>query len=90
MEDDDTLRQVVDRLQERYPDLPRGEIEAAARVEFDELVGRPVHDYLSILTERAARKRLKRDGASASKSGKSGGPRESVGSSEVVSPADPE
>jgi hypothetical protein len=67
IEDEDALRQVVDRLQEKFPELPREQIEAAARIEFDELAGRPVHDYLSILTERAAKKRLKRDGVSRTK-----------------------
>ena len=69
MEDEDTLRKVVDRLQEKFPELPREKLEAAAKIEFDELAGRPVHDYLSILTERAAKKRLKRDGAASAKSG---------------------
>ena len=66
IDDEETLRQVVDRLAEKFPDLPRPEIESAARAEFDALTGRPVRDYLSILTERAAKKRLKRaakDGA---------------------------
>lgn len=60
IDDEETLRQVVDRLQEKFPDLPRTEIETAARTEFDALAGRPVHDYLSILTERAAKKSLKK------------------------------
>ena len=61
VDDEDTLRQVVDRLQEKYPDLPRAELEGVAREEYDSLSGRPVRDYLSILTERAAKKRLKKD-----------------------------
>jgi len=68
MEDEDTLRKVVDRLQEKFPELPREKLEEAAKVEFDELAGRPVHDYLSILTERAAKKRLKREGSASVKS----------------------
>ena len=66
IDDEDTIRQVVDRLQEKLPDVPRPEIEAVAREEFEQLSGRPVHDYLSILTERAAKKRLKRESQSAS------------------------
>lgn len=46
IDDEDMLRQVVDRLQEKLPEVPRTEIEAAARTEFDALSGRPVHDYL--------------------------------------------
>jgi hypothetical protein len=60
IDDEDMLRQVVDRLQEKLPDVAREEIEATARTEFEALSGRPVHDYLAILTERAAKKKLKR------------------------------
>lgn len=60
LDDENMLRQVVDRLQEKLPDVPRAEIESTARTEFDALSGRPVHDYLAILTERAAKKKLKR------------------------------
>jgi hypothetical protein len=66
IDDEETLRQVVDRLAEKFPDRPRAELETVARTEFVALAGRPVRDYLSILTERAAKKRLKRaakDGA---------------------------
>jgi hypothetical protein len=61
VDDEDTLRQVVDRLQEKYPDVARVDLEVVAREEYYSLAGRPVRDYLSILTERAARKRLKKD-----------------------------
>ncbi|PRY69164.1 hypothetical protein B0I08_103372 [Glaciihabitans tibetensis] len=61
VDDEDTIRQVVDRLQEKYPEVARQELESVAREEFHSLAGRPVRDYLSILTERAAKKRLKRD-----------------------------
>lgn len=64
IDDEETIRQVIDRLVEKFPDRPREELEAAARTEFAALVGRPVRDYLSILTERAARKRLKREAKS--------------------------
>ena len=61
VDDEDTIRQVVDRLQEKNPDVPREHLERIAREEFDAIAGRPVRDYLSILTERAAKKRLKRE-----------------------------
>lgn len=67
IDDEDTIRQVVDRLQEKLPDVPRSEIESVARAEFEALNGRPVHDYLSILTERAAKKRLKSKSGAAGK-----------------------
>jgi hypothetical protein len=58
--DEETVRQVVDRLQEKFPQIPRTELERVAQAEFQLLAGRPVRDYLSILTERAAKKRLKK------------------------------
>ncbi|MFB2556357.1 three-helix bundle dimerization domain-containing protein [Herbiconiux liangxiaofengii] len=61
--DEDTIQQVVERLQEKFPNTPKSEIEQAARAELDELAGRPVRDYLAILVERAAKKRLKKSGA---------------------------
>ena len=60
MDDEETIRQVVMRLEEKYPTASRAEIEQIARDEFEALAGRPVRDYLSILTERAAGKRLKK------------------------------
>jgi len=63
VDDEDTIRQVVDRLQEKNPDAPREQLERIAREEFDAIAGRPVRDYLSILTERASKKRIKREGA---------------------------
>jgi hypothetical protein len=66
VDDEDTIRQVVDRLQEKYPEVAREELESVAREEFDAISGRPVRDYLSILTERAAKKRLKREAKAAS------------------------
>jgi len=62
VDDEDTIRQVVDRLQEKNPDVPRENLERIAREEFDAIAGRPVRDYLSILTERASKKRIKREG----------------------------
>ena len=62
LDDEGVQAEVADRLAEKNPDLPRAEIEAAVRAEFAELAGRPVRDYLSVLTERAAKKRLKKAG----------------------------
>ena len=42
--------------------MPRAdEVDRVVRSELAELVDRPVQDYLSVLTERAAKKRLKKD-----------------------------
>lgn len=58
--DEELLRHVADKLAERHPQASRAELDRIVREEFDALSGRPVQAYLSILTERAARKRLKR------------------------------
>jgi hypothetical protein len=61
IDDAETVRQVVERLEKKFPDVPRDQIEAVAQTEFDALAGRPVRDFLTILTERAAKKRLKKE-----------------------------
>jgi len=58
--DEDTIQQVTERLQAKFPDMPREEIENATRAEFDDFAGRPVKDYLAILVERSTKKRLKK------------------------------
>ncbi|WP_146069329.1 three-helix bundle dimerization domain-containing protein [Cryobacterium sp. Y11] len=60
IDDEETIRQVVERLEEKFPDVPRAEIEEVARAEFAALSDRPVREFLTILTERAAKKRLKK------------------------------
>ena len=60
IDDEETIRHVADSLKAKYPDMVRSELEAIVREEFGAIAGRPVQDYLSILTERAARKRIKK------------------------------
>jgi hypothetical protein len=60
IDDEETIRHVADSLEAKYPDMVRSELEAIVREEFGAIAGRPVQDYLSILTERAARKRIKK------------------------------
>ena len=59
IDDEEIIRQVVERLGEKFPDVPRAEIEDVARAEFAAFSDRPVRDFLTILTERAAKKRLR-------------------------------
>ena len=58
--DDEMINQVIERLTERFPKAKPKEIDEIVREEFHEIAGRPVRDYLSVLTERAAKKRLKK------------------------------
>lgn len=56
---EEVVRQVVARLQEKHPRISPDEVERTTRDELAALQTRPVQDYLIILTERAANKRLK-------------------------------
>ena len=56
---DEIFTQVSARLREKFPNRSPGEVEAVVRAELDVLANRPVKDYLEVLTERAAKKRLK-------------------------------
>ncbi|MET1042826.1 MAG: hypothetical protein ABWX59_01745 [Microbacteriaceae bacterium] len=60
VDDAETIRQVIATLELKFPNVPRDEIETVVNEEFSLLANRPVRDYLEILTERAARKRLKK------------------------------
>ncbi len=57
--DEDVMREVTEKLEAKYPNLNRDDIQMVVSEEFSALAGRPVRDYLSVLTERAAKKRLK-------------------------------
>jgi hypothetical protein len=58
---EEVVKQVTQSLRDRYPDTDAAEIDRVVRAELAELVDRPVQDYLAILTERAAKKRLKKE-----------------------------
>lgn len=58
--DDEVMAQVASKLSEKNSDIERSVIDDVVREEFEALAGRPVRDYLSVLTERAAKKRLKK------------------------------
>jgi len=57
---DEIVSEVSARLRGRFPDKPAEEVESIVRAELDSLADRPVRDYLSVLTERAAKSRLKK------------------------------
>ena len=60
MDDAEVMSQVADKLSEKNPKVDRSVIDEIVAEEFAGLAGRPVRDYLSVLTERAARKRIKK------------------------------
>jgi hypothetical protein len=57
---DQIVSEVSARLRTRFPDRSAAEVESAVQAELDSLADRPVQDYLSVLTERAAKSRLKK------------------------------
>ncbi len=56
---DEIYAHVTVRLREKFPEVDPHEIAEAVRAELDEFAGRPVRDYIEVLTERGAKKRLR-------------------------------
>lgn len=55
----EVIRQVTERLVEKFPRKEPGDIERIVSEEVVALAAKPVTDYVSVLSERAAKKRLK-------------------------------
>ena len=58
---DDELKaidNVVDRLAERFPHIPRPSIEQTVQEEHQALADGPIRDYVPVLVEHAVRARL--------------------------------
>ena len=60
IKDSEVIAQVCAKLHEKNPQIAQGVIDRVVRAEFAPFVGRPVRDYLSVLTERAAKDHLKK------------------------------
>lgn len=58
---DEAIKQVAEGLAKRFPDRDASELQRVATEEVDKLASQPVTDYVIVLGERAARKRLKGD-----------------------------
>jgi hypothetical protein len=54
-----SVEEVVDRLTKKYPDVDRGEIEQIVAEERQAYAGRPVRDFVPVLVEKSAKKRVK-------------------------------
>lgn len=52
------VREVSATLRKKLPAKDPAEIERIVRDQVEELKDRPVHDYVSVLAQRAAKKRL--------------------------------
>lgn len=53
------IRDSTAALRRKFTEHSDAEVEALVREELGKLQGRPVQDYLSVLTERAVKQRLK-------------------------------
>jgi hypothetical protein len=53
------IKQVTEKLGEKYPDVDAGTIRSIVTEEVSSLEKQPVKDYVSVLSERAAKKRIK-------------------------------
>jgi hypothetical protein len=57
---EEVVRQVTESLVRKFPDRDQASIESLVKTQVDELKDRPIHDYVSVLAERAVKKQLKR------------------------------
>ncbi|RZU65225.1 hypothetical protein EV379_1550 [Microterricola gilva] len=60
LSDDEIKRQVSAKLASRFPELGEASIRAVVDEEFRALAEQPIRDFLVVLTERAAKDRLKK------------------------------
>ena len=58
--DDEIKTQVTQRLREKFPSASESEIQKIVDEEFAGIADRPVRDFLGVLTEKFAKKRLKK------------------------------
>lgn len=56
---DEIHRHVTARLREKFPQVPAGEVESVVRAEVDLLARGTVRDYIEVLAERGAKRRLR-------------------------------
>jgi hypothetical protein len=54
-----TIAEIVSRLQTRFPDLPEATIVDAVTTAYDELKDARVKDFVEVLVEKQAKKQLK-------------------------------
>jgi hypothetical protein len=60
-EEERAVEDVIDRLAGRFPDVPRDHIVTVVHETHLELQGNPIRDFVPVLVEHAARKRLRRE-----------------------------
>jgi hypothetical protein len=55
-----SVEEVIDRLATKYPSVHRLEIEKIVAAEHEAYDGRPVRDFIPVLVEKSAKKRVKK------------------------------
>jgi hypothetical protein len=58
---DQVVRDVTASVRKKFPDHSEEQVAPLVREELADLQDRPVQDYLTVLTERAVKRRLKRE-----------------------------
>lgn len=58
-EEEKAVEEVADRLTERFPGVPRNHVEQVVNDVHLELDGHPIRDFVPVLVEHDARKRLR-------------------------------
>ena len=58
-DDAEVRRQVAENLHARFPDASADQIDLIVGEEYAALAAQPVRDYIAVLTERAAKARLR-------------------------------
>lgn len=60
-EEEHAVEEVIDRLVRRFPDIPREHVVTVVRETHLELEGNPIRDFVPVLVEHTARKRLREE-----------------------------
>ncbi len=59
LDEDKAVADVVERLAERFPSIPRNRVEEIVEGERRALEGKPIRDYIPVLVEHGAKARLR-------------------------------
>ena len=59
LDEDKAVAEVVDRLAERFPSIPRTHVDEVVQSERRSLDGKPIRDYVPVLVEHGAKARLR-------------------------------
>jgi hypothetical protein len=61
LDEDKAVAEVVDRLAERFPTIPRSHVDEVVQNERRALDGKPIRDYIPVLVEHGAKARLREE-----------------------------